>query len=149
MKNKALDLTKQFPESPRKIMGGYVHLARMRDKARAKAAGTVGEYIYPCPLDKRLLEFLEINDAAFYEAAQKLENAKLADWISQKARKRSPEEIHQWNEMFLSRQPDNPESLQYFVSLRNKIAPEREGVKTWVDLLDLEEGRPAAVSRGK
>lgn len=149
MKHKALDLTKAFPESPRKTVGGYVHLARMRDKARAKAAGTVGEYNYPCPLDKRLLEFLEIKDAVFYDAAQKLDDAKLADWVKQNARKRNPEEIHQWNEAFLSRQPDNPESLQYFLSLRNKIAPEREDVRTWVDLLDLEEGRPVAGSRGR
>lgn len=76
-------------------------------------------------------------------------DAQLADRVKQNAHKRSPEEIHQWNEAFLGRQPDNPESLQYFLSLRNKIAPEREDVKTWVDLLDLEEGRPVAGSHGK
>ncbi|MEK6576069.1 MAG: DUF5069 domain-containing protein [Nitrospirota bacterium] len=35
MKVKVLDLTKEFPRSPKEKLGGHVHLARMIDKARA------------------------------------------------------------------------------------------------------------------
>ena len=31
-------------------------LARVFDKARASAAGTIHDYIYPCPMDKGVLE---------------------------------------------------------------------------------------------
>ena len=33
-------------------------LPRMIDKARAYNSKTLGEYIFPCPLDKIILEFL-------------------------------------------------------------------------------------------
>ena len=42
----ALNLSKEYPRSPKQRLGGYAHLCRMIDKARAKAAGTIGEYIY-------------------------------------------------------------------------------------------------------
>lgn len=38
------------------VIGDVPWLARMADKARAKAEGTIGEYIFPCPIDQRLLE---------------------------------------------------------------------------------------------
>jgi hypothetical protein len=41
----------------------------MADKARAEAAGTIGEYIYPCPADKRCLGALEIDPEEFQKIA--------------------------------------------------------------------------------
>ena len=38
------------------VIGGVPWLARVADKARAKADGTIGEYIYPCPIDQRFLK---------------------------------------------------------------------------------------------
>ncbi len=43
----ALDLSKEFPRSGRDKVREYVWLGRMNDKARAAAAGTVDEYIFP------------------------------------------------------------------------------------------------------
>ena len=51
------------------VIGDLEWLARMADKARAKANGTVGEYIYPCPADKRCLGALEIDPDAFQTIA--------------------------------------------------------------------------------
>ncbi|MEO5656188.1 MAG: DUF5069 domain-containing protein, partial [Nitrospiria bacterium] len=53
---RALDLSREVPRSPRDRLGGLVHLGRMIDKARAKSAGTLSDYLYPCPLDQVLLE---------------------------------------------------------------------------------------------
>jgi hypothetical protein len=136
-----LDLTKEFPSSPKEVTGGYVHLSRMRDKARAKAAGTLGEYHYPCPLDKALLAFLNITPEAFIDAAEKKNNNDLLHWVKEHAAPKSPEEIKKWNALFLSGKPDSPDKLAYFIDLRNKVNPKRTDVETWVDLLDLEEGR--------
>jgi hypothetical protein len=141
MQVKALDLTKTYPRSPKERLGGYLHLARMTDKARAKAAGTLGEYIYPCPLDRSLLEFLEISPDDFYDAAKADDDQGVVGWVKKKAKSRSPEEIENWNRSFLNRKPQTEESLRYFLETRNRLAPHRTDITTWADLLDLEEGR--------
>ena len=113
----------------------------MADKARAKAAGTLGEYIYPCPLDETLLEFLGITPDAFYGSAQERDDSEILKWLRENAQSRKPEEIENWNRTFLNRKPGSQESLQRFLKIRNRISPHRTDITTWPDLLDLEEGR--------
>jgi hypothetical protein len=141
MKMIAFNLSTEYPRSPKQQLGGYVHLARMIDKARAKAAGTLGEYIYPCPLDQALLEFLAIGGDAFYEAVKNRADQDILRWVKEHATVRSPKEIEEWNSTFLNRKPQSGESMRHFLEVRNRIAPHRTDVTTWVDLLDLEEGR--------
>jgi len=137
----ALDLTARFPRSPKERLGPYAHLARMIDKARAKAAGTLGEYIYPCPLDQLLLDLLGITSEVFLAAAKARPDHDVLGWVEEHAKARGPQEIQEWNEAFLSRQPTNEDSRAHFLEIRNRVAPHRTDVTTWVDLLDLEEGR--------
>lgn len=137
----ALDLRTRFPRSPKERLGPYVHLARMIDKARAKAASTLGEYIYPCPLDHLLLDFMGIDSAAFLSAATAHPDDEVLRWVEAHARARSPQEVQEWNEAFLGRQPSGEDSRRHFLETRNRIAPHRTDVTAWVDLLDLEEGR--------
>ena len=141
MRVQALDLTKVFPRSPKEQLGGYLHLARMLDKARAKASGTIGEYIYPCPLDESLLEFLGIQSDAFYRVAQERDDTQMLAWVKGNAMPLSPKEIEVWNETLSKRPPTSKESLRHFLEIRERVAPRRTDVTTWVDLLDLEEGR--------
>lgn len=61
-----MDLTKQFPRSMRQTLAGYTHLARMIDKCRAVLRGTPGEYIYPCPMDERLMDFAGLTAEQFH-----------------------------------------------------------------------------------
>ena len=65
-----MDLREQFPRSMRVILADYAHLARMIDKCRAVLAGTEGEYIYPCPMDERLLDFAGITSEQFTAAVK-------------------------------------------------------------------------------
>ncbi|MBH0178368.1 MAG: DUF5069 domain-containing protein, partial [Nitrospira sp.] len=65
-----MDLRTGFPRSMKVTLEGYVHLARMIDKCRAVLAGTEGEYIYPCPLDERLMEFAGITADQFTAAVK-------------------------------------------------------------------------------
>lgn len=61
----SLDLTKEFPRSPRDIsIAGYVVAARCVDKCRAVVAGTNGEYHANCPLDSYWLDFTGIKFSA-------------------------------------------------------------------------------------
>jgi hypothetical protein len=57
------------PRPRDRVVGGIEWVARMSDKARAKAKGTIGAYIYPCPADKRLLTALEIDPDVFQQIA--------------------------------------------------------------------------------
>ena len=57
----APDLTQHPPRSVRVRLGGYAHLSRLLDKARAHLAGKAGEYHYNCPLDQRFFAFTGID----------------------------------------------------------------------------------------
>lgn len=141
MKVKALDLTKEFPRSPKEKLGDYPHLARMTDKARAKRAGTIGEYIYPCPLDQLLLDFLGIKSDAFYRVATEFDDQEVLKWVKDNAVPKTPDEIGKWNQGLLDRKPETDDAMRHFLEIRNRIAPDGTDITTWVDLLDLEEGR--------
>lgn len=136
-----MDLTTSYPRSPRQELGGFVHLARMIDKAKASRAGKLGEYIYPCPLDRRLLDFLGITPERFSEAIDKKRDEEIVEWVRKEMRPRSKEEIAAWNKSFLSQSPDNDEKWAYFKKLRDSIDPSRTDITTWPDLLDLDEKR--------
>ncbi|MFQ5543731.1 MAG: DUF5069 domain-containing protein [Nitrospiria bacterium] len=137
-----LDLRNTVPHSPRKMLGDFVHLARMTDKARAKGAGLLGEYLYPCPMDMLLLEFLGIDGETFLEVVQEREkDDDLLGWLKKNGHSHTSEEISRWNRTFLRRQPEDREGRERFTRRRNRIAPDRKDITTWVDLLDLDEGR--------
>lgn len=51
------------------VIGGIPWIARMSDKARAKADGTIDDYIYPCPIDRRVLGELGVSADEFMEIA--------------------------------------------------------------------------------
>ncbi|WP_447973153.1 DUF5069 domain-containing protein [Nitrospira sp. Kam-Ns4a] len=140
-----MDLRTAYPRSLREKLAGYVHLARMLDKARAALAGTLGEYIYPCPLDRRLLEFAGLTAEQFLEAVRGRSDEEVAAWFARTATPRSREEIEAWNEMMLAGGPDTEEKWAYFRSLRDKIDPTRTDLTTWADLLDLDEQRPVPI----
>ncbi len=61
----SLDLTTEFPRSPRETFASYVIAARTLDKCRAVIAGTAGEYHFDCPLDQMLLDFTGIKAEDF------------------------------------------------------------------------------------
>lgn len=62
------------PRPRTRVVGNIEWLARMTDKARAKAKGTIGEYIYPCPADKKLLAALEVDPDTFQQIAVKAQD---------------------------------------------------------------------------
>ncbi|HEX4969097.1 MAG TPA: DUF5069 domain-containing protein [Nitrospiraceae bacterium] len=137
-----MDLTKSFPRSMRYEMEGYVHLARMIDKCRAVLAKTEGEYIYPCPMDDRLMEFGGITADQFTAAvkANPSDDA-VAKWFAQTTKAHLPAELEAWNRMMLSRGPSSPQSMVKFKKYRDAIDPSRTDLTAWSDLQDLEEGR--------
>jgi hypothetical protein len=137
----AKNLTREFPRSSKELLGGYVHLARMIDKARAREAGINGAYVYPCPLDKLFMSFLEINEQDFTYAAKSRTDELILEWLLVNGRSRSRKQIELWNKQMLEQGPDDDAKWAYFNKTRDAIAPARTDIVTWIDLLDLEEGR--------
>ena len=137
-----MDLRKNLPRSMRVKMDGYVHLARMIDKCRAVLAGTEGEYIYPCPMDERLMEFAGITADQFTAAvkANPSDDA-VAKWFIQAAKAHPPAELETWNRTMLNRGPSSPASMVRFKKYLNAVDPSRTDLIAWSDLQDLEEGR--------
>ena len=61
-------------------------LARVFDKARASANGTIHDYIYPCPIDEDMLEHWGITPDEFDEAIQvNRDDDSIAAWVQSKA----------------------------------------------------------------
>ena len=143
----ATDLTQRPPRSPRVKLGGLVLLPRMLDKGRAHLAGTVGEYHFNCPLDQRLTAFLGVNADDILKLLKdgKTDTEVLA-WVLQNT-KRTDFEIYQWSEYQNQRSPADNESREYLSEMVKKVAPDREDIITWFDVLDLDDyasfgGRP-------
>lgn len=121
---------------------GYVHVARMIDKCRAVLAGTEGEYIYPCPMDFRLLEFAGITHEQFTAAVKTNPTDEgVTNWFRGVATPHTQAELDEWNEMMLKRGPSSPESAEKFKRYLNAVDPSRTDLTAWSDLQDLEEGR--------
>lgn len=141
-KVKAPDLTQRAPRSVRVRLGGYAGLPRMLDKGRAAIAGKNGEYNFDCPLDQRVLSFLGVDGAALKSQLEAGKgDAEILEWINSRAtQKRSEWEIEQWSTYMERRGPDSDlETLKYFVGQVEKVGGGREDIRSFADLLDLDD----------
>jgi hypothetical protein len=135
------DLTQRPPRSPRVRLGGFVLLPRMLDKGRATIAGKNGEYHYDCPQDQRFLNFMGINASALKkQLAAGKGDTEILEWIRKNAKhKRTEPEIVAWSAYQEQRAPADTESREYFHNIHAKVAPKREDIATWFDLLDVDD----------
>jgi Domain of unknown function (DUF5069) len=138
----APDLTQRPPRSMRVRLGGYAILPRMLDKCRATIVGKNGEFHYNCPLDQHIINFVGIDPEALKkEVAKGLGDGEILEWIQANGKhKRSQWEINQWSDYHDRRGPDSDaETLGYFASGVAKFTKTREDIRTWPDLLDLDD----------
>jgi hypothetical protein len=71
-----------FPRRGRDPAGGALWLLRLTDKGRASAAGTIHDYIYPCPMDRGVLERWGVTVDEFEDAlARNRDDAALQQWL--------------------------------------------------------------------
>jgi hypothetical protein len=139
----SFDLTQRPPRSPRIKLGGYVLLPRILDKCRALVAGKNGEYRYGAQrMDRHFLSFTDIDEAALQaEVASGKSDSEMLAWVQTNAKvQREPWEIAQWSNYHLQRTPDSDaETLHDFAEAVAKHSTTREDIKTWFDLLDLDD----------
>lgn len=139
-----MDLTHDYPRSAKQKMAGIDSLARMTDKARAATNGTLGDYHYDCPHDKPVLAFLGVDAATFERKAASSNDAEIERWVREDLLKgKSSAHIAAFNEDRENWRPDpGSDTAAYFDQTRQSVAPDRRDIKTWFDLLDLDEKRP-------
>jgi len=136
-----MNLIQSIPRSPKIKMEGLVMVPRMIDKANAYNSNTLGEYIFPCPLDKIILKFLDTDYEEFAHKAKRLTEKEMRFWISKKCMHRSKDDKDRINNKALEQKPDTRESLDRFNEIRNKINPVVKNVTTWIELIELEESQ--------
>lgn len=141
MSIQAIDLTQRPPRSPRVRLGGYVILPRMLDKGRATLHKKPGEYHFDCPMDQRFLSFVGIKAGPIKKLLAKGQgDGEILAWIEAHAKsKHSPAEIAAWSSFMEQRAPSDIESRKFLNELQAAVAPKREDVTTWFDLLDVDD----------
>lgn len=145
----APDLTRHPPRSPRTRLGGFVHLPRLIDKARAVIAGTNGDFHYNCPMDQRFWAFTGINPEAFFaEVKTGKSDSELLAYVNANTQpKRHPSEIAAWSMWFEQLTATPPDTRAFFNDIHRKNAAHRDDIATWFDWLELDDyvtfgGRP-------
>ena len=96
---------KTFPRRGRQPIGEYYWLARVFDKARAAANGTIFDYIYPCPMDKGVMERWGVTPAEFNDALRAHHtDQEMLSWLQERT---TPERIREANEWLANEKLEN------------------------------------------
>ena len=142
MQNTFTDLTQRPPRSFRVRLGNHVILARMLDKGRATLAKKNGEYNFNSGTDQHLVKFLGFDpDALLKEIAAGKGDGEILEWVQAHSKTpRAPWEIEAWSAFMEKRGPDSDtETLELFAGYLGKISKTREDVKTWFELIELDD----------
>lgn len=137
-----MNLAQRPPRSPRLRLGGYVILPRILDKGRAAAAGTLGDYKFAGKgLDRHFFVFTGIAFEEFRdELAQGRSDSEMLAWVQARAKNAEPWTIAAWSAYHEQRGPDSDaETLEVFREMVGKNSTTREDIRTWFDLLDLDD----------
>jgi hypothetical protein len=88
---------KTFPRRGRESIDGVLWLARVSDKARAAAAGTIHDYIYPCPMDQGVMERWGITAQQFNDAIRThASDADLLRWLRERTTDAKIDAANRW-----------------------------------------------------
>jgi hypothetical protein len=133
------NLTQHPPRSVRVRLGGYAHLPRLLDKARAVIAGQGGEFHYNCPLDKHFFAFTGIDPKKMFTAVKvaKSDSAMLA-WVNKHTR-RQPHEIVAWSAWLEQHGPGGKDGHRWIADTVEQSAAGRTDIRSFADLLDLDD----------
>ena len=139
-----------YPRSPKALLGGIAHLARLIDKIRLRNAGQIQDYNYiTVGFDKYLIDFLGIDAKSFEQRVLTGgTDEELLAWVKVNGRKPSEQEIAQWSQELLASGPKDDAARQRFQGRLQEIANKRgvavsslPSVTTWADVIELDEGR--------
>jgi len=139
-----MDLENGIPRSPNDRLMGIPMLPRTIDKARAKLAGTIGEYVFgrKSSFDAALLDFLDLTDERFLDGVRvSKDDDAMAAWLKSNARPLSAAQIDAFAAEFLNDGDDDEDRARFRTRVAELPEAVRHKVKGWADLLDAGEGR--------
>ena len=135
-----MDLTKEFPRSPRAELGSIKILPRAIDKARAQLRGSLGEYVYyGCRFNRKLFDTLGVTDDEFLDAVRTApDDESVQAWIEELVcpERAKIDALNAWVE----NNTPAPGEEEAFKDELERIDPGNDSARTWTDLIDLEEG---------
>ncbi|MEI7566874.1 MAG: DUF5069 domain-containing protein [Opitutaceae bacterium] len=133
------DLTEHPPRSLRVRLGGYAHLCRLLDKARAVIANKGGEYHYNCPLDEAFFGFTGIDHAAMLaEIKTGKTDVEILAWVSTQT-KHQPHEIAAWSAWLELNGPGGADGHEWVASVLKGHKSARDDIRSFADLLDFDD----------
>jgi hypothetical protein len=87
----------EFPRRGRDPLDGYLWLARVFDKARAAAGGTIFDYIYPCPMDRAVFDRWGITARMFDAALDTCQtDDEILAWIKARVPETRRDDANRW-----------------------------------------------------
>jgi hypothetical protein len=135
----APDLAQHPPRSVRVRLGGYAHLPRLLDKARAVAAGKDGGYKYNCPLDRNFFEFTGIDHEAMFAQIKKGgSDTEMLAWVRANT-KRLSAEVFAWSKWLEQHGPAGAGGHEWMGESIKAAAGDRDDIRSFADLLDLDD----------
>jgi hypothetical protein len=143
-------MAQTYPRSPKIMLGGMAHLARLIDKIRLRHGGQIQDYNYlTVGFDKYLLDLLQIKgDELEKRALEGGTDEELLAWVRAHGRPLTEDELRQWNDRILTGGPKDDAGRQRFQNRLAEVAAKRGVpveqlplVTTWADVIELDEGR--------
>jgi len=134
-----------FPRSPRETMCGWVHLPRFIDKIRLHLAGKLHpdyQNNFTRGFDGRWLEAAGVDAQTFIEVVRRsLTDGEVCDWVRQNVN-RTEAQKEAFRQFVLNRGTEDDE-VRARLEQRKREAGlgDRDDVRTFVDLIDADEGR--------
>lgn len=133
------DLTQHPPRSVRVRLGGFAHLPRLLDKARAVIAGKQAGFHYNCPMDRNFFEFTGIDhEVMLAEIKAGKSDTDMLAWVRANT-KRGPSEIFAWSHWLEQHGPGGAGGHEWIAETIKANAGDRDDIRSFADLLDLDD----------
>jgi hypothetical protein len=135
----APDLTRHPPRSVRVRVGGFAHLGRLLDKARATIGGKGAGYHYNCPMDRHFFNFTGIDHEKMLEAIKAgRSDTEMVAWVMENTQ-RLPHEIFAWSAWVEQHGPGGAGGHEWIAETIKAGAGDRDDIRSFADLLDLDD----------
>lgn len=133
------DLAQHPPRSVRVRVGGYAHLGRLLDKARASIAGKNAGYHYNCPLDRHFFAFTGIDHEKMLTLIKTgKSDTDVVAWVRENTT-RLPYEIFAWSNWLEQHGPGGAGGHEWVAETIKANAGDRDDIRSFADVLDLDD----------